>query len=410
MSLSEVELNGQQREIRLDLGSCPSGGSADKSIALPPRVLHIVENLDRGAVENWLVRMLRHARRRGVNLDWTFYCVEGRRGALDEEAEELGARVIHSKYPIGDKLPFLRALRTELRAGAYDVMHCHHDLVSAIYLLAAAGIHIRKRIVHVHNADESLPTPSRLKQFLLREPMRRLCLAVADNVLGISNHTLDTFLAGRPRRAARDYVHYYGVDPAPFDRIVADRAAFRRQLDLPPEALILLFAGRVVPEKNPVFTIDVLAALQGAMPQAVAVFAGQGSEEAAVFARARELGIESSIRMIGWRGDLPEVMASSDLFILPRPEHPCEGFGLAVVEATLAGLRMLLSQGIADDPLLPGAIYRRLPLVAGAQAWADAASELLVQAPPSRSGACAALQASPMDMDRALSDVQRLHS
>ena len=59
-----------------------------------PRVLHIVENLDRGAVENWLVRMLRHARAAGQAPDWTFYCALGVPGALDHEARALGARIL----------------------------------------------------------------------------------------------------------------------------------------------------------------------------------------------------------------------------------------------------------------------------------------------------------------------------
>jgi glycosyltransferase involved in cell wall biosynthesis len=377
---------------------------------LPQRIIHVVENLDRGAVENWLVRMLRHARRRGVTVDWTFYCALGRRGALDDEALALGARVIHAPVPIGRKIDFVRALRKELRHGAYDVIHGHHDLVSAVYLLAAMGIPIRKRIVHVHNADESVPTPSRLKQSLYREPMRSVCLAASDRIVGISNHTLDTFLAGRPRRPGRDLVHYYGVDPAPFEAVIADRAEFRRELKLPMDVMIVLFAGRLVPEKNPVYVVDILAALRRTSPQAMAVFAGMGSQEQAVLQRARELGVEHAVRLIGWRSDLPEVMGCSDLFILPRPDRPMEGFGLAVVEATLAGMRMLLSQGIADDPLLPSAQYRRVPLAAGAQAWAAAASELLKGPPGSHADALAALRASPMDMDRALDDLQRLHS
>jgi glycosyltransferase involved in cell wall biosynthesis len=398
---------------------CSSNDDADlqltrKSIAqmpsVPQRVLHIVENLDRGAVENWLVRMLRHAHRRGVHIDWTFYCAVGRPGTLDDETRALGARVIHSPVPIGQKLDFVRALRMELRHGAYDVMHCHHDLVSAVYLLAAMGIPVRKRIVHVHNADESLPTPNWLKQILYRGPMRRICLAVSDSIVGISNHTLDTFLAGRPRRPGRDLVHYYGVDPAPFENIVADRVGFRQRLQLPADAMIVLFAGRLVPEKNSVYAVDVLAALRRILPQAVAIFAGTGSEEQAVLRRARARGVEQSVHLIGWQNNLSEVMGCCDLFILPRPERPMEGFGLAVVEATLAGLRMLLSRGISDDPLLPSAIYRRLPLAAGAKAWAEAASELLQGPAVPRVEALAALRASPMDMDYAFEELQRLYS
>jgi hypothetical protein len=86
-----------------------------------------------------------------------------------------------------------------------------------------------------------------------------------------------------------------------------------------------------------------------------------------------------------------------------------EGFGLAVVEAQLAGLRMLLSPGIADDPLLPNANFRRVPLSAGPKAWADAAAECLLSLEPSATAAAKALKSSPMDMDRALDNLIRLH-
>jgi glycosyltransferase involved in cell wall biosynthesis len=238
--------------------------------------------------------------------------------------------------------------------------------------------------------------------------MRRICLA-ADKVVGISNHTLDTFLGGRPRRPGRDVVHYYGVDPGPFARTAGDRAAFRRALGLPEDALILLFGGRITPEKNPVFAVDVLAALCAREPRAVGVFAGAGSLEAAVRARAAELGVAERLRMIGWRADLPEVMAGSDWFILPRPEQPMEGFGLAVVEAQLASLRMLLSRGVPDDPLLPTAVFRRLGLAEPAQAWAQGALDMLAEPAPSRQAALAALAASPMEMDRALDGLTALH-
>ena len=87
-----------------------------------------------------------------------------------------------------------------------------------------------------------------------------------------------------------------------------------------------------------------------------------------------------------------------------------EGFGLAVVEAQLAGLRMLLSRGILDDPLLPSASFRRLPLAEGPMMWAKAAMQLLREPAPSRATAVAALRESPMDMDRALEELLQLHA
>jgi glycosyltransferase involved in cell wall biosynthesis len=354
--------------------------------------------------------MLRHARKRNIGVNWTFYCALNQAGEMEEEARALGARVIHSPVPLRRKVEFVRGLRVELRRGKYDVLHCHHDLLSAVYLLAAAGLPIARRIVHVHNADEALPTPNRLKQRLFREPMRRICLAMADQIIAISNHTLDTFLAGRKRAPGRDAVHYYGVDATPFANITANRARFRRQLGLPENALILLFAGRLVPEKNPVFAVELLSELRRINWQVVAVFAGAGSHEQLLLARARELGVGDSVRLLGWRRDLPEVMGCSDWFILPHPEQPMEGFGLAVIEAQLAGLRLLLSMGIPDDPILPVAVFRRLPLSAGPQEWANAAIRLLHDCAPSRENTLHALKHSPMDMDRALNELLEFYA
>ena len=275
---------------------------------------------------------------------------------------------------------------------------------------ASTGLGIRRRIVHVHNADELLPTPSRLKDRLLREPLRRLGLR-ADRVVGISDHTLETYLDGRPRRPGRDIVHYYGVDPAPFrqERSAHDRGRFRAALGLPPDALILLFGGRLTPEKNPLFTVDVLAELRRQEPRTVGVFAGAGSLEGAVLERAAELQVTDAVRMLGWRNDLHEIMMASDWFILPRPERPLEGFRLAVVEAQLAGLRMLLSPGVPDDPLLPSAVFGRIPLAAGPKAWADAASDMLRGREPSAAAALADLSASAMQLDTALAGLAALH-
>ena len=199
--------------------------SRDK--ALPSRVLHVVESLDRGAVENWLVRMLKHGANNGCKLDWTFYCSLRVEGKLDGTARSHGGAVIYSPVPISRKFDFMRALRKEILRGEYEVLHCHHDLVSAIYLAAAIGTPLAKRIVHVHNADEAVPLGSAWKRRLLRGPMRRTCLALADKIVGISNHTLDTFLRGRPRRPGRDLVHYYGIDPQPFLKASADREHFQ---------------------------------------------------------------------------------------------------------------------------------------------------------------------------------------
>jgi glycosyltransferase involved in cell wall biosynthesis len=351
--------------------------------------------------------MLNYAAKVNVPLDWTFYCTEGR-GILDERARSLGANVVHSPVPIGDKLHFMSALRSHLRQGHYDVLHAHHDLVSAVYLLVASGLPVRRKIVHVHNADESVLTPSVFKQAILRPTLRKICLMLADQIAANSNHSLDVFLAGRKRLPGRDVVHYLGIDPEPLANVKSDRTAFRRHHGYADDARIVLFAGRMVPEKNPVFAVDVIAAMRRIDARVVGMFAGSGSLEEDVQARAVALGVEPWIKCLGWRDDVANFMADCDWFILPHPEHPPEGFGIAVIEAQLAGLRLLLSLGVSEDSLLPTASVRRLSLQQSPAEWAAAAFDLW-SAKPSQEASLCAFQRSPMALNHALNDLFRLH-
>lgn len=377
---------------------------------MTPRVLHLVESLDRGATENWLVRMLEHGHATGVPMDWTFYCYLPTHGELEDRARLIGARVLTSPVALGRYGAFARALRKEVAQGSYDVLHAHHDLLSGLYLGAVALLPLRRRIVHVHNSGGAQYTHSRPKQLLYEFALRQACLSLADRIVGVSNHALDTFLGGKPRRPDRDLVLYSGVPVPKSTEPFLDRTEFRRELGLYPDSLILLFAGRLVQEKNPLFVVDVLSELRKLEPRAVAVFAGAGTLDQDLVKYAAAIGQAENVRLLGWRGDVLDVMRCADWFILPSQEKIMEGFGLAVVEAQLAGLRLLISRGIAHDPLLPTASYRRLPISGPPQAWATAATELLADTPPSPSAAFKALAASPMDMDRALANLLALHA
>ena len=77
------------------------------------------------------------------------------------------------------------------------------------------------------------------------------------------------------------------------------------------------------------FAADVLAEMHRLEPATVGVFVGAGSLEEAVRQRCAELGVDNVVRFLGWRDDVPEIMCCSDWFILPHPEHPVEGFGIA---------------------------------------------------------------------------------
>ena len=142
------------------------------------RILNITNTLDTGAADNWLVRVCELAAAKNPDWQWTFYCTYGRPGRLDDRARKFGAKVVQSPHPLDHKRAFFSSLRTFLKSSPHDILHSQHDFLSAVYLWAAFGLPFRKRIVHIHNTDEGVPTSSRWKQFILREPMRQTCLQI----------------------------------------------------------------------------------------------------------------------------------------------------------------------------------------------------------------------------------------
>ena len=390
--------------------NCQKQRSGASARTTPHRVLQIVENLDRGAVENWLVRTFVESRRDFPSVDWTFYCVLGRPGRLDELVLEHGGKIIYSPVELSQKMAFLRHLRKTLRQGAYDILHCHHDFMSGLYLLAAWGLPIQKRLVHIHNTDEAIPTPSVLKRRLAREPLRQCCLHLADGIVGISEHVLQQFMRGRQRRPSRDQLLYYGVDPEPFRKCKPQRNALRGELGLPGDATVLLFVGRMTPLKNPTFVVEMLASILPHVPSAYAVFVGSGDLSDLVELEAQSLGVKDRIRMLGWRDDTAELMANSDLFVFPRLEHPKEGLGLVVVEAQAAGLPMLLSPGIPEDAIVVPELFHTLPLRIGPDKWAEKAADILSQERIKQTQALEKVADSRFSMTRSVHDLMQLYN
>lgn len=373
------------------------------------RVLHVVESLDRGAVENWLLRTFREAVRLDGTVDWTFYCTLKRPGAHDDFARSLGARVVHTPYEWRDTWKFMRTLRGELKARPYDVLHCHHDFMSALYLLASVGLSIQQRIVHIHNTDESLPTPSRWKHRLLLEPFRRICLGFSNKIVGISQDTLTTFLNGRRLKTNRHLVRYYNIDESAFQRVVPQRREFLDELDVSPDSKLLLCLGRMVALKNPVRAVEIMCDIMHKDPQTIGVFVGEGDLLGDAKRKAQQSGAFERFRFLGWRDDTIRIMKCCDLLIFPRLEQPKEALGLVLVEAQAAGLPVLTTHGLSDDAIFTD-LVDRLSLNAPTDEWTSRALRLLDRSKPSEVECSRALAASHFAVANSVPSLLNLYS
>jgi glycosyltransferase involved in cell wall biosynthesis len=111
------------------------------------------------------------------------------------------------------------------------------------------------------------------------------------------------------------------------------KQAARQRFGLPAEVPLVVSTGRLNALKNHVSLVDALAAI----PTAHLAIAGEGPEREAILARAEALQVTHRVHLVG---ELPpegvfEFLAAGDVFGFASEQ---ETFGLAVVEAAIAGL------------------------------------------------------------------------
>jgi glycosyltransferase involved in cell wall biosynthesis len=99
-------------------------------------------------------------------------------------------------------------------------------------------------------------------------------------------------------------------------------------------------------------------AIRQSIPDFLLLLVGDGSLRASLEKRSQELELEDSVRFLGTRKDVPELLGSSDLFVLSTT--PQEGLGTVMIEAMAAGLRVVATDVPACRELLDGGKYGTL--------------------------------------------------
>lgn len=138
---------------------------------------------------------------------------------------------------------------------------------------------------------------------------------------------------------ARSTVIYNPVEEPQTGR--ATRLEVREQANTPPDAFVILLAGRMEALKGHAVLLSAVAGLN-VTATVYCWFAGgaqQPSEQRyqqSLESQAAGLGISDSVRFLGDRKDIANVYAAADLYCQPNT-HP-EGFGVTFVEALYTGL------------------------------------------------------------------------
>ena len=125
-------------------------------------------------------------------------------------------------------------------------------------------------------------------------------------------------------------------------------------------------------------------------------------------ARVREWGIEGSVRFVGSRVDVPDLLRASDLFAHPSRE---EGFSNAILEAMAAGLPVVAcAVGGNPEAVVDGETGRLVP-PRDPERFADAMAELIADESKRRNFGEAGLRraAERFSLDRMVEEMESLY-
>lgn len=152
-----------------------------------------------------------------------------------------------------------------------------------------------------------------------------------DQVVCVSNAIREVCRTSGIPDSHLDVIHD-GVDPARMN--VGDAARGRRALGVEGDAPLVLCVAQLAPYKGHSYLIDAWLTVAEAHPRAVLALAGEGPLRDQLAEQARVLGIASSVQFLGYREDIPDLIAACDLSVLASPE---EGLGSTVLDAMFAG-------------------------------------------------------------------------
>ncbi len=306
-------------------------------------VVHVISALPVGGVETNLLRLLPRIDRTRFDVSLV---VTRERGALADPLEAAGIPVtlVHQRTRYSPRS--LLRLRRHLRSLPADIVHGHMRRANTSARLAALVGGAPVRIATEH--DMCLGKTSR--HFLVDRMLARH----TDTILGVTKAVceINARLSGIPRDKFR--VMHLGLE---LDHL-ADQPSpqqARAALGLPADVPVVGFLGRLHAIKNVDALIRSLA--EPALAEAHLALIGDGreTERRPLEDLSRDLHLTGRVHFLGWRSDLPVVLAALDALVLPSSS---EGYSLVQMEALAGGVPLVsTSVGFAAEVLDPGREY-----------------------------------------------------
>ncbi|MEH6812487.1 MAG: glycosyltransferase [Motiliproteus sp.] len=246
-------------------------------------------------------------------------------------------------------------LRTLVSDNHYDVVHVHTPIAGLIVRFALRNLRSRKKVKVIYTAHgfHFCETNGWLKNFIYRS-IERVAGRWLDAIITINEDDYRACTEQLRIPLAKVY-KFPGVGIATdcYPRAVASvqERELLVSLDIERFKFRLIMVAEFNPGKRHIDAIDALTRLNN--PSVVLMCAGVGPLMEQVKQYAYDKGVSGQVRFLGFRSDIPELLAISDLAVFPSireglPRFVMEAMasGVPVVGYNIRGVRDLLSAGV----------------------------------------------------------------
>jgi glycosyltransferase involved in cell wall biosynthesis len=316
-----------------------------------PRLVHLITRLELGgAQQNTLYCAAHHDRSRfDVGL-WA-----GQGGILDSEARSLRdadvkllSWLAHAIEPGRDAVALARL--SAMLVGV-DVLHTHSSKAGILGRLAAKAAGVRAVVHTVHGWSFNDVQTAGVRRAYVE--LERAAARMTDRLICVSESDRDKGLGlgiGVPEqyRVVRS-----GIDPALYLARAGAREGVRASLGFDAGDVVVGSIANFKPQKAPLDFIEAARLASRRAPHLKFVLAGDGELRDAVIRAIDQAGLESSVRLLGWRQDVPDLLAAMDVFMLtslfeglPRAVLQAMAAALPVVVTDTGGTREVVTDGV----------------------------------------------------------------
>lgn len=292
----------------------------------PLKVMFLHTSAVIGGAETLMLNLIRRMDR--TRFAPELCCLKGRGPLGDVLAEEIPVfeRLIDHKYDWRVVLRLRRLFRQRgvdavISVGAGDKMFWGR--------LAAVAARVPVVICAIHSTG----WPDRIGR------LNRLLTPVTDAFVGVAAAHGRYLIEEEGFPPHRVRVIPNGVDTEVYAPRQPDME-LRRQLGIPPGPVAGVVA-RLSEEKNIGLFLDAAALVRREIPAAQFIVIGDGPLRGALENQASKLGIRPAVHFLGWRSDVPELLALFDAFVL---SSHIEANPVSILEALSAGVPVVATR------------------------------------------------------------------